>query len=262
MLNKKKILLLTMILVVALTICISPGFAVTKTTGKLYFDTKKEGNPVAKKVGSQHQDRIELYYNVKWFDTPPKIQTFIILGEANGEETKYQLKSAKVTYIKKIGSKNYYSTKIFKPKGKKQGFVEYKAKNGYKPYYAIITYTDIGKTQKMYFNTKKDGASVSKKIFGFYPSPRKIQLQYNVGSDLNSKKIQTYIIAKQPSYTSTRIKLVNAKVTFIKKVGSKNKYMMKTFKPKNGKISYNDNSGYKPYYAEITYKWFYKRSKS
>ena len=254
--NLKKIFLLIMILLLASAIYISPGFATTKTTEKIYFDTKNEGDPVVKKIGSESQDQIELRYNVEWMDMPPKIQTYVGIGEFNGDWTIYRIKSAKVTFIKKVGSKSYYSTKTFKD------YVEYNAKNGYKPYYVKVTYTDIDTTGKIYFNTKKDGTSVSKKI----NYCNKFQLQYNIIPSSNSKKIQTHIITKQDTEYTTQhktaiIKIINAKVNYAKKVGSKNYYITKTLKPKNGKISYNAKNGYKPYYAKITYQWFYSKLK-
>ena len=253
--NIKKILLLSIILVAVLAICVSPGFAVTKTTGKLYFDTKK-GNEVVKKIGSEFQDKINLQYNAELpLDT--KVQTYMYIGHRyNGPETKYQMISAKVVFRKKLGTKTYYSTKTFKAK---DNGVEYNAKNGYKPYYAIVKYTDTEKTGKIKFNTQNDGASVSKKI-GYW---RKLQLSYNKASvDSNSGKIQTHIIIKQGStsdYEKTIIKLEKAKVTFIKKVGSKNYYSTKTLKPTNGRITYNAKNGYKPYSAVVTYKWVYSK---
>ena len=134
----KKILLFTVILVIASAICISPGFATTKTTDKIYFDTKTDGSLVSKKIGSGPYDKVELRYNTV-FPGPSskKIQTHIITGQFADGPTKYKLLSAKVTFIKKVGSKNYYSTKTLKPKN---GEISYNAKNGYKPYYAKVTY--------------------------------------------------------------------------------------------------------------------------
>jgi len=257
--NIKKILLLIMILAIASAICISPGFATTKTTDKIYFDTsKKSGTVVTKKIGSQPQDQVMLFYNfdVAYTNMPAEVQTKIIVGELNGEDTIYKMVRAKVTFIKKIGSKKYYSTKTLKSK---DGGITYNAKNGYKPYYARVTYTDVETTKQLNFNTKKDGASVSKEIDSF----NKVQLRYNTVSS-NSQKIQTNIITKQNTeYTKENklpiIKLLSAKVTFVKKVGSKNQYTTKTLKPKNGEISYNAKEGYKPHNTKITYKWVYSK---
>ena len=257
--NIKKILLLSIILVVALAICVSPGFAVTKTTGKLYFNTKHDGNSVIKKIGSEPQDKITLFYNVEILDTPPKIQTYVSLGQLNQGHCKYYMVNSKVTFIKKVGSKTYYSTKTFKPKW---DVVSYNAKNGYKPYYVIVKYTDTNKTKKFYFDTKKNGASITKRV-DFY---NRVQLQFNIpDKNSKSKKIQTSIVTKQndlsKEFNTAITKIKSAKVTFVKKVGSKTYYSTKTLKPKNGKISYNAKNGYKPYSAEITYQWIYKKLK-
>jgi len=50
----------------------------------------------------------------------------------------HQITKAKITFVKKVNGKAYYSTKTFQPN--KKGIITYKPKNAYKPYYTEITY--------------------------------------------------------------------------------------------------------------------------
>ncbi|MDR2967529.1 MAG: hypothetical protein LBU74_06235 [Methanobacteriaceae archaeon] len=142
--NKKKILILLILFVAVAGFALAPASAVTKkTTGKIYF--KDSNFPVVKKVGPKIQDVIDLFHCSKNHNHKnhvgsgyPGYQTVIGMNNAYFPPSKYHLVSAKITFVKKVNGKNYYTTKKFKANNR--DFIGYNAKKGYKPYYARVTY--------------------------------------------------------------------------------------------------------------------------
>lgn len=140
--NFKQCLLILGIVALISAFCIAPGFATKKTTGKIYF--KDSSYPVVKKVGSKEQDVIHLWYcskkhnHMKVDGGGTGYQTGITMNSPYSDPSKYHLVSAKITFVKKVNGKTSYSTKNFKT-GKWE-VIGYNAKNGYRPYYAVVTY--------------------------------------------------------------------------------------------------------------------------
>ena len=133
------ILLVLLIAIVGLTI--STVSAATKTTGKIYF---KDGKHVSKNIGKG--DYIYIYYGTK--ESPEQgfysANTMrIFLERSNGYNGKYyKLVKSTVNFRKKVNGKYVYSTKTFKATidDFRSKTIWYNPKNGYKPYYAIVTY--------------------------------------------------------------------------------------------------------------------------
>lgn len=139
--NKKKILILSILLIAILGMAISSVNAVTKTTGKIYF--KDSYYAVEKKVGPKTQDKIDLWYCSKKHNHKndwgsPGYQTAIGMNSPYFDSSKYHLKSAKITFVKKVNGKYKTATKSFK--ADKWETIGYNAPNGYRPYYARVTY--------------------------------------------------------------------------------------------------------------------------
>ncbi|MBZ9569953.1 hypothetical protein KQY27_00070 [Methanobrevibacter sp. TMH8] len=112
----------------------------TKTTDKIYFKTKHNGDLNVKKIGPKPGDQIELRYNTIFPGTKKLIQTDIFLGRFADYPTNYKLLKATIMFVKKVGSKNYYNSKTFTTTKPNYHEISYNAKNGYKPLYAIVTY--------------------------------------------------------------------------------------------------------------------------
>lgn len=111
--------------------------AATKTTGKIYF---KDGKNVQKSLGKD--EYVSVYYSKK--PAGQQSGNFMCMGisKKNGDYSKYyKMVNATVKFSKKVNGKNYYSTKTFKAiNGQLWGDIIYYPKNGYKPYYAMVTY--------------------------------------------------------------------------------------------------------------------------
>lgn len=133
--NKKKILILTFLFVAVTGFTLAPASAAK--TGKLYFK-KHWSSPVTTfDKNIPNNDYIHGEYYLKAGQGPKNYMAVGLLDKV-GYNTKINHKITKISvkFKKTVKGKNYYTTKTFYRNG-----VGYYPKNGYKPYYAVVTYT-------------------------------------------------------------------------------------------------------------------------
>jgi hypothetical protein len=141
--NEKRIVLLLILFTVIAGLILSNASAVEgvnlyKKTIK--FKDNSNGYISSVKVGSKYQDRIHYAYvkNYKNIDGWVRKQTAISMNNPYNEPSKYHLYKAWITFVKKVNGKNKYVNKWFK--ADKYEIIGYNAKNGYKPYKAVVYY--------------------------------------------------------------------------------------------------------------------------
>ena len=135
--NYRQILILILLIVTIAGLTINSVSAATKTTGKIYFNEKGENKKLA------NDEYVNVAYLPKGSGEGYKPNTMVIAGWTyNGPGLKnYHLTNAQVVFTKKVNSKTVTSTKTFN--FGKWDILTYQPKNGFKPYYTIITYKKI-----------------------------------------------------------------------------------------------------------------------
>ena len=105
----------------------------------------RKGQVLAGKKSIGKNEYVHVRYNIK-AQQGPKNQMFIIIEGKYADAKYYRLEKATVKFSKKENGKTVYSTKNFKAykeetmSGGYTYSIYYSPKNGYKPYYATVTY--------------------------------------------------------------------------------------------------------------------------
>ena len=156
--NKKKIIILTILFVAIAGLTLSPASAATKTykTGKLYFKYNGNGEVQFPQFSKSIDSKSELfgYYipsNYKKYSQNGK--NYMSVGtqgkiSKSGQQynPNYKPSKIKVMFKKTVKGKTYYSSKTFANIDSDLCYshsVNYKPKNNYNPHYAIIYYKKI-----------------------------------------------------------------------------------------------------------------------
>ena len=137
--EKKKILMLTILLIAIVGITVSTVNAKTYTKTVQFKESKYA--PLNKYIG--HNNYVSTFYNSKYSAQLERSRAVLItIGNINepGDDSYYNLVKAKVKYTKKVNGKTKTYFKTYKPN--KWGYILTSAPKGWKPYSAFVTYKD------------------------------------------------------------------------------------------------------------------------
>ena len=153
--NKKKIIILTIMFVAIVGLTLAPANAATKTynTGKLYFKEKTLGGEYdkrfssfpTKKIDSKAKNILEGFYSYPKTESQGAPNTVVISLGLMDSSPDYKMTKVFINFKKKVNGKTVYSTKTFTNSQVKSNWLSYKPKNNYQPNYCIIYYQKIKK---------------------------------------------------------------------------------------------------------------------
>ena len=199
--NKKKKIILILLLVLVGSLCINVVTAKIHTTKEIKFKDSME-YPVNKYVGKG--EYASVYYNSKYSTIGSYRENFFAISILNIHDLdaggNYKIIKAKVKFTQNVNGRTKTTTKTYKPN--KDGYIEKNNPKGLKPYSTIITYKDVKFTQ----NTVKPsntGTTSTKSVFIAPYSGKKYHYNKNCRglSNANSIKSVSLSTAKNQGYT-------------------------------------------------------------